>query len=198
MTDERDDVAAEERDRAGVDAVLFPGEHVLWSGRPRRHPLHIEEWLWLGVALVWAALMSLIFTASLVRHNPMAYFVLPMPVVGFLPPAGLIFVRQRMARSTRYFLTTLRVLAIHERPWYRVRWEYLAQVPAPVVRIGRAGTGTLSFGWPDPIARIGAFFSPPAWGPPPDGALSLRRVEFRGIEDFEQVRDLIVRAQGPR
>ena len=52
-------------------------------------------------------------------------------------------------------MTTLRVLAIHERPWRRVRWEYLAQVPAPVVR---AGTGTLSFGWSDPVAKIGAFF----------------------------------------
>jgi hypothetical protein len=172
---------------------LFPGESVLWSGRPRRHPPHFEEWLWLGAALTWAALISVVFARSLARGEPLAYFFLPMIVFCLLPPAVLIFVRQRMMRSTEYFVTSLRVLAIHERPWRRVRWEHLAQVPAPVVR---TGTGTLSFGWSDPVAKVGAFFSPPVWGPPPDRSFSLRRVEFRGIDDVEQVRDLIVQAQG--
>jgi hypothetical protein len=42
----------------------------------------------------------------------MAYFVLPMMVFGLLPPAVLIFFRQRMVRSTSYFLTTLRFRGI--------------------------------------------------------------------------------------
>lgn len=194
MSDQHDDAT----ETPAVEALLFPGEVVLWSGRPRRHPPHFEEWLWLGMATLWAALASLLFTVSLLQHNPMAYFVLPMIVLGFLPPAVLVFVRQRMSRSTCYFLTTLRILAIHERPWYRVRWEFLTHVPPPVARTGRGGTGTLSFGWADPIAKVGAYFSPPVWGPPPDRSLSLRRVEFHGIEDFEHVRGLVAQAQGPR
>jgi hypothetical protein len=51
MPDQRDDVAEDRPDpgpepagaNPAVHSVLFPGEQVLWSGRPRRHPLHVEE-----------------------------------------------------------------------------------------------------------------------------------------------------------
>ncbi|MCR6481833.1 hypothetical protein M8542_03290 [Amycolatopsis sp. OK19-0408] len=177
--------------------VLMPGERVLWSGRPRRHPLRFEEWFILGVLGVWTALLCVLFAATLARQNPMVYFLPVLLVFSLLPAAALLLGRQRMARSTTYFVTTLRVLAVHERPWRRVRWDYLALVPVPSLREGREGTGTLSFGWPDPAARVMAVFSRPLPGTPPsDGSLSPRRVEFRGIPDAGQVRELIAEAQG--
>jgi hypothetical protein len=183
---------------AAVD--LFPGERVLWEGRPARHPLFQPadallvpfSIMWCGFAVFWEA-------SALTDDGPgpslfRALWGIPFVLIGLYLVGGRFVVHAITSRRTRYVITDRRVLVIGGLSGTCTTSAYLSSLPPPVITVGPDGSGSLAFG---------AF--PNSWG-----ALSQRTDGGRGaanqpmppvlwhIPEVRRVRDLVANSQAEK
>lgn len=94
---------------------LGPGEHMLWSGRPRQGLfLRRDDWFWIPSSLVWNGVM--VYVGS---HAPNVIFATPTILVGLYLLIGRFFADAALRRRTLYALTNERVWLIRDE-WFRV------------------------------------------------------------------------------
>ncbi len=172
---------------------LLPGERLLWTGRPARYPVFDAtdvalvpfSLLWCGFAVFWEY--------GALHGGAPAFFVLwgvPFILSGLYLVVGRLVVRALRLRSTRYVLTSRRLVESADRPRTWTTETYLRDLPPPVVRtrpserIGSLAFGTFP-GLTDTLAEAGGNWR----------SLAPQRPVLREIEHPEQVRDLIAAAQ---
>ncbi|MGX5682520.1 hypothetical protein [Schumannella luteola] len=102
-------------DRAAIEPYLIPGERLLWAGRPdpSKHfsandlytvPFSI---VWFGFTIFWTAL-----AATSKAPFPFLFFGLVFVAVGIYFTVGRFVVKATRKKSTRYGVTTGRLLAV--------------------------------------------------------------------------------------
>ncbi|GLW32664.1 hypothetical protein Areg01_56020 [Actinoplanes regularis] len=179
----------------GVE-VFLPGERVLWEGRPLRHrlfritdvamvPLQAVA-LWLAVAWGRQALSD-----DTVGNGAMAFAAILL-IVLFLVLAPFIE-RAVLSRSTRYTVTTRRLIVRKGRAGDRVVMVYLNSLPPPVIFVESDGSGSLTFGaFPTILDALANLYGPRTWSArsqPP------RPPVLWDVPDIKRVRDFIAHAR---
>lgn len=164
------------------------GERLLWSDRPRRFSLSLNDAMGflIGLAVIgftWPAVMRLVDEGRWPN-----IFVL-VPVIILVVSWGRVVTGQLALRSTTYLLTDQRMVIVSTRPRPREQSEYLVRLGPPVVRLKRDGSGSIGFGAQDFSTRLAM----PANSRRRDGELT--RVELQAVPNAVLVRDLIAAAQ---
>ncbi len=165
--------------------VLMPGERLLWSGRSQRVAFDGQDWYRLVFGLVWG---SLALGIPLFGHGRLLLVSPIFAVFGLAIAWGPIVIRQRALRRAVYAVTDRRVVVADRVSGTTRASAYLGALPPPVVRTGRGGIGTVTFGSTDGL--LGAFT-----GAANPGAFLARSVRLAGLPDAEYVRDLIAQVQ---
>jgi len=129
------------------DVSLQPGERLLWSGQPQRHPFFVAgDVLAVPFSLLWLGFVSFWLWSVWVMDAPVFFRIWGIPFVAF----GLYqaFVRPVLRwirlRATRYAITSRRMIEMVDRPLFKRTEHYLRDLPPPVHR-GEM-VGSVAFG----------------------------------------------------
>jgi hypothetical protein len=148
-----------------VISELFPGEQVLWSGKPdSRRWLYREDrllvpfsLLWGGFAIFWEA--SVLTATSAHEHAAVrlvfALWGVPFVLLGLYLIFGRVFARRWIRRRSLYVLTDQRILSFSPslRGGSRVKMVWLNSHPPLEKHVSRDGWGTLCVGQTAPGQR---------------------------------------------
>lgn len=146
---------------------LAAGEQVLWQGRPLQGlRLHRADLWMLPFALMWGG-FALHWEWSVLRSDVPAFFVLwgiPFVLLGLYLMVGRFFFDARRRASTRYVLTTERVLLAAGQGFRRIESLPLRLLPQVSLHERADGRGTITLGsaaggW----AGVGAGLLLPGW-----------------------------------
>ncbi|MFA7635866.1 MAG: PH domain-containing protein [Bacillota bacterium] len=200
--------------REMIEAQLFPGEQILWAGRPRRGlKLRPADWLLIPFSIVWLCIaIGIMESARSFGGGPSVTYQFGFPgrrmfaqpvtifeIVGWLFIAiglyllvGRFFVDARVRRNTYYGVTRRRILIL--TGFFGNRFLSIPLDRAGEVNVIRRadGSGTIQFGRPTYI---------PGWGHSTMNDhhyRGRRRVDppsFELIDDVLSVRNIIVAAQ---
>jgi multisubunit Na+/H+ antiporter MnhC subunit len=175
---------------------LLPGESLLWEGSPTRHRLlRRTDAFVIPFSVVLCAVIVGFAVAALSSGAPaiIALWVGMFVLIGLYLVAGRFVLRALASRRTRYAVTDRRVIATGGVTGRRIRSEYLASLPSPVVTEEPDGSGTLTFGGVPDVAtlfrRSNGFT---AWFAEPPGPPTLW-----DIPHIRHVRDLVASYQSP-
>ena len=98
-----------------LDALLAPGERVLWRGKPVRTPFVLRTWpLSLFGAILVTTVVAFV-TVILTTEAPdvLAYWAVPFAIAGLYMAVGHFLVTSQEWRQTEYMITESRVLIRH-------------------------------------------------------------------------------------
>lgn len=103
----------EYKDFSAVRPILSSGEHILWSGKPRKTPFILAHTLtMMPIAIIWIwfdfTAISSIFSAGNIQWFLVGFFILHlMPVWIWL---GSIISAPRRWKNTNYYVTNRRII----------------------------------------------------------------------------------------
>ncbi len=98
-----------------LDALLAPGERVLWRGKPERHPFVWRTWplSLFGGVLVLAVLVFEIVVLTTEAPDVLACWGVPFALAALYMLAGHFYLTLREWHNTEYLLTEHRLLIRH-------------------------------------------------------------------------------------
>jgi len=174
------------------DIDLLPGERLLWSGMPVRHPVFDRnDLLLVPVTLAWFG-FAVFWETGVIREDWLLgeLWGIPFLLIGLYLVAGRLVVRVLRHRSTRYVVTDRRVVEISTSPRPARTEAYLNQLAPPVLNTADGTVGSIAFGsFPSMIESAQELSGPRRRDRGP------RRIVLREIGRPRRVRDLIAEAQ---
>ena len=171
---------------------LLPGEKLLWSGSPTRHPIFdVADLVLVPLSVIWCSFV-VVWEASAI-HSRVIFAVLwgiPFFLYGIYLLVGRLVVRFMRLRSTRYAVTDRRVIEISDSPLKRRAEAYVRDLPPPVLKTKEGAVGSVAFGSFPTLADGLADAPLSGWrrGKP-------RPIVLREISQPHYVRDAIATAQ---
>lgn len=146
-----------------MDAIavnLLPGEWLLWEGRPVRSTIFRPgdaQLVPVSLVVAFVGALPMVFCVEAVIHlGPIgagpftvAGLVLGPTIVYML--VGRFVVRAFTSRHTRYVVTNQRVLVMNGPASRLVTSAYLSSLPHPFVSETPDGSGSITFGPPQPV-----------------------------------------------
>ncbi len=167
---------------------LLPGEHVLWSGRPRQGLMLCSQDLMLvPFSLIWGGFVLFVSIGAIqdARNVGLVQFLLAFLLVfGVYLIFGRFLVDAWMRSHLYYAVTDRRVLILRAGPLGKFTSMPIAQLPPIDLTEGRGGRGTIYFGPRYPWVRQG-FIMPASTAIP----------QFVGIDSARSVYDTIQQQQ---
>jgi len=138
-----------------IQEQLVSGERVLWSGRPHQGLVfRTMDWFFIPFSLLWGgfaiAFPVLLFTED--APFPMLAFGVLFGLVGIYVIFGRFILDIAQRRATFYALTTDRAIIVSGLLHQTVRSVVLKNLGELSVTTRRDGTGTITFGQPNPFA----------------------------------------------
>jgi hypothetical protein len=131
-----------------LQALIGPGEHVLWAGRPAQGVrLHSVDWLFVPFAVIWFALVVTWEIAVIVTGAP-GYFVLigiPLLLIGIFIVGGRFFWDAKVRAGQTYSLTDRRAIIGNSFPSNWVKSYDLTKLSEIIVAGQPGGAGTVIF-----------------------------------------------------
>lgn len=169
---------------------LAEGEHLLWSGRPRRFPRRYADYHGYVVAVVaFQAITALVVFGVPEFDVGSAVSLLAPGLYGLMIGLAVERNRQRKALlgALTYLVTDRRLVFVADRPGgVEFRWIWLPDLGEPRVRDHGDGTGTVGFG-----PTVAEWLRDQQYRA--QSSLSLMLPELIAIEDAEHVAELLAR-----
>lgn len=132
---------------ADLDAMLAPGEVVLWRGKPEREPFVFRTWPLsvFGLVLVTAATIYIAVVLTTDAPDWMAWFAIPFVLAALYMLVGHFLVTQREWDNTEYLVSERQVLIRHGLGQPRLIVYSLAGLPHTVVEMRGRDVGNVLF-----------------------------------------------------
>ncbi len=132
---------------ADLDAMLAPGEIVLWRGKPERRPFVFRTWPLsvFGFVLVAGAVAYVIVVLTTEAPDWMAWFAIPFLLAALYMLVGHFLVTGREWENTEYLVTERQVLIRHGLWQPRLMMYSLHGLPDTLVEMRGPGVGNVMF-----------------------------------------------------
>jgi hypothetical protein len=132
---------------ADLDAMLAPGEVVLWRGKPERRPFVFRTWPLsvFGSVLVAGAVAYVIVVLTTEAPDWMAWFAIPFLLAALYMLVGHFLVTEREWENTEYLVTERQVLIRHGLWQPRLMMYSLHGLPDTLVEMRGADVGNVMF-----------------------------------------------------
>ena len=166
-----------------LSSYLTPGEHLVWSGKPKRGLLFVpSDWFLVPFSLAWAWAATSAVMAGLKPDTPFLakIFGAVFGAAGLYITVGRFLLDAWLRERILYAVTDRRILILRAGPFGKFTALGLDQLPALEFREGRNGRGTIRFAGP-PHGGVSSMFGQrgvSSWVP----ALSAAP-QFLAIED---------------
>jgi hypothetical protein len=135
------------RDASNLDALLAPGERVLWRGKPERRPFVLRTWpLSIFGALLLVSVLAF-ETVILTTEAPdtIALWGIPFALAGLYMGVGHFLLTYREWQQTEYLVSDSRVLIRHGVFSPGVTVYSLLGLPHTVIEMHGEGVGNVMF-----------------------------------------------------
>lgn len=172
-----------ENDTAWVRKMLYPGENLLWTGKPAKgHFFRKEDIVLIPFGIMWCGFVIFWLFSAFKSNAPIflklwgIFFLL----IGLGSTVGRLFFRSRQEKRTCYALTSQRIFA---KVGNHIKTLDLCNLPHMSVNQRTDGTGDIRFGETGPIRRTATGF-----GDGMDQSYSRSALlELQNIPDVNQV-----------
>ena len=148
-----------ENDTAWVRGMLYPGESLLWTGKPGKgHLFGKEDAFMIPFSIVWCS-FAVFFEVGVIKANTPLFAKLwgiPFVLVGLYITVGRFIVKWIRGKRSRYALTSQRILA---KVGNRIQKLELHNLPHVTVSQRADGTGDIRFGETGGYRRTASAFN---------------------------------------
>jgi hypothetical protein len=132
-----------------IRAELLPGEHVRWSGRPRKDLLFTRGDLFLvPFSILWFS-FAVSWEISVIAEEGDPFFLLwgiPFLLIGLYFTVGRFVYKRRRRERTFYGVTDRRVLSVTLGRRRTVQAQFIDLIPTMNRSVRKDGVGTIRFG----------------------------------------------------
>lgn len=135
-----------ENDSSWVRSMLYPGENLLWTGKPGKgRPLRKEDLYLIPFSILWCG-FAVFWELSVIKTDAPIFFKLwgiPFVLIGLYFTVGRFVVKRLREKNTRYALTSQRLIA---RTGKTCKTLELTNLPHMSVTQLADGSGDIRFG----------------------------------------------------
>ncbi|MBQ6432154.1 MAG: hypothetical protein IJJ99_09810 [Oscillospiraceae bacterium] len=147
-----------ENDTSWVRGMLFPGENLLWSGKPGKgHLFRKEDVFLIPFSVFWCG-FAVFWEVNVIKHDvPFSFklFGIPFVIVGIYITVGRFVFRWLQNKKSRYALTGQRIIV---KTGKTVRTLNLTDLPRMTVTQRADGAGDIRFGETAVARRVGTSY----------------------------------------
>ena len=166
-----------ESDNSWVRKMLYPGENLLWAGKPGKfRPFRKEDVYLLPFSLIWCGFVVFIAAGLFKQETPLfsKLFLIPFFLVGFYSLIGRFLHAWLREKQSCYALTSQRIIVKSGKDCKTLE---LIQLPHQSVVVRRDGSGDIRFGESSYYGRFYSDFTRSSWIPKQSAVLELRNVD---------------------
>lgn len=136
-----------ENDTTWVRKMLYPGENLLWTGKPGKGHLFAKEDVYLiPFSIMWCG-FAIFWEVTVVKKGNTPFFFklwgIPFVLAGLYITVGRFIVKQIYKKRSSYALTSQRIIT---KVGNRIRTLDLCNLPPITVSQRTDGTGDIRFG----------------------------------------------------